>query len=183
MLRPRVGAAFTPDNGKTAFRGAFGMSYFPDNFGANGGTLERNYPETLIENNFATNSNCSTPITPTGLYSGCGSLIMSNGLPGITPGVYTPLVEPPTTPGGFISPPAGFGVFSVVSNFRQDVALAWNVSIERQVSSDMSFRMAYVGTAGRNLYHDYQLNQCNPTSFTEATAASRVPFVSPVLRH
>ena len=178
-VAPRVGAAFTPDNGKTALRGAFGMSYFPDNFGANGGTLERNYPETLIENNFATNSNCSTPITPTGLYSGCGSLIMSNGLPGITPGVYTPLVEPPTTPGGFISPPAGFGVFSVVSNFRQDVALAWNVSIERQVSSDMSFRMAYVGTAGRNLYHDYQLNQCNPTSFTEATALPAYPSCLP----
>jgi outer membrane receptor protein involved in Fe transport len=86
---PRVGAAFTPDDGKTAFRGAFGMSYFPDNFGANGGTLERNYPETLIENNFASNSNCNAPITPTGMYSGCGSLIMSNGLPGVTPSNMT----------------------------------------------------------------------------------------------
>ncbi len=108
---PRVGAAFTPDDGKTAFRGAFGISYFPDNFGANGGTLERNYPETLIENNSALTSNCSSPIAPTGPYSGCGSLILSNGLPGITPGqVYEPLVEPPTTPGGFISPPVGFGI-------------------------------------------------------------------------
>ena len=71
-VAPRLGAAFTPDNGKTAFRGAFGMSYFPDNFGANGGTLERNYPETLIENNSAAQSNCNVPITPTALYSGCG---------------------------------------------------------------------------------------------------------------
>jgi hypothetical protein len=70
-------------------------------------------------------------------------------------------------------------VFSVVSNFRQDVALAWNVSIERQVGSDMSFRMAYVGTAGRNLYHDYQLNQCNPTSFTTPTALPAYPSCLP----
>ena len=78
-----------------------------------------------------------------------------------------------------MSPPAGFGVFSVVSNFRQDVALAWNVSIERQLASDMSFRMAYVGTAGRNLYHDYQLNQCNPTSFTDVTAPPAYPSCLP----
>ncbi len=120
-VAPRVGLAFTPDDGRTAFRGAFGMSYFPDNFGANGGTLERNYPETLIENNSALASNCNSPISPTALYSGCGSLIMSNGLPGVTPGqVYSPLIVPPTTPGGFVSPPVGFGVFSVVRNFRQD---------------------------------------------------------------
>ena len=175
---PRVGAAFTPDDGKTAFRGAFGISYFPDNFGANGGTLERNYPETLIENNSALSSNCSSPITPTGLYSGCGSLILSNGLPGITPGqVYEPLVEPPTTPGGFISPPVGFGVYSIVKNFRQDMAYAWNVSFQRQLTRDMSFEAAYVGTKGDHLYHDYQLNQCNP-GYT-ATAPPAYPACLP----
>ena len=68
-------------------------------------------------------------------------------------------------------------MFSVVNNFRQDVALAWNVSIERQLTSDMSFRMAYVGTAGRNLYHDYQLNQCNPPSFTTPPRRLRIPRV------
>ena len=179
-VAPRVGFAFTPDNGKTAFRGAFGMSYFPDNFGANGGTLERNYPETLIQNNSGLTSNCSSPITPTALYSACGSLILSNGLPGINPGeVYSPLVQPATTPGGFISPPAGFGVFSVVSNFRQSVAMAWNVSLERQITSDMSFRMAYVGNTGNHLYHDYQLNQCNPTSFTTPTTPPAYPSCLP----
>jgi hypothetical protein len=43
----------------------------------------------------------------------------------------------------------------------------------------MSFRMAYVGTAGRNLYHDYQLNQCNPTSFTTSTTAPAYPSCLP----
>ena len=104
-VAPRVGAAFTPDNGKTAFRGAFGMSYFPDNFGANGGTLERNYPETLIENNFAINSNCNTPITSTALYSGCGSLIMSDESPGIRRGLHA-TCRPGHNPGR-VHKPAG----------------------------------------------------------------------------
>jgi hypothetical protein len=37
---PRLGLAYSPDNGKTAIRAAGGISYFPDNFGAPGGTLE-----------------------------------------------------------------------------------------------------------------------------------------------
>ena len=177
-ISPRLGVAYTPDNGKTAIRAAFGMSYFPDNFGADGGTLERNFPELEMENNAAPLNNCSTPYTgaPGNVnpnpkeYSNCGSLILANGLPGnITSGspVYTPLVAPSVTPGGFIASPAGFGVYEVASNFRQDQAANWNVSIERQFGANMSIHAAYVGTAGNHLYHDYQLNQCNPTSFTQ----------------
>jgi hypothetical protein len=175
-ISPRAGFAYTPDNGKTALRAAVGFSYFPDNFGADGGTLERNYPFDEQENNSATMGNCLTPydgvtsINPNpAKYSGCGSLILSNGLPGnVTTGspVYQPLVEPPITPGGFIAPPVGFGVYEVAPNFRQDQAVNWNVSIERQLGAKMSIHAAYVGTAGSNLYHDWQLNQCNPTAFT-----------------
>ncbi len=42
----RFGFAYSPDSGKTAVRGSFGMGYFIGNFGANGGTLERNYPSS-----------------------------------------------------------------------------------------------------------------------------------------
>jgi hypothetical protein len=41
---PRLGVAYSPDEGRTAVRGAFGISDYRDNFGANGGTLERNHP-------------------------------------------------------------------------------------------------------------------------------------------
>ena len=41
---PRLGVAYSPDDGRTAIRAAFGISYYRDNFGANGGTLERNHP-------------------------------------------------------------------------------------------------------------------------------------------
>jgi hypothetical protein len=176
-LAPRVGFAYTPDNGKTAIRAAFGISYFNDNFGADGGTLERNFPELEQENNDAPMSSCSTPYGVGGnpanpdsaKYSTCGSLILANGLPGnVTSGspVYTPIVPFNVTPGGLIFSPAGFGVYQVAQNFRQDKAEAWNVSIERQLGQNTALHIAYVGTSGSHLYDDRQLNQCNPTAFT-----------------
>ena len=175
-ISPRAGFAYTPDNGKTAIRGALGASYFNDNFGATGGTLERNYPMEELENNSAALGNCSTPYTgaPGSVnpnpaeYSACGSLILAKGLPGNTGNSpYALLVQPSVTPGGFIAPPAGFGVFEVAQNFRPDEAINWNVSVERQFGPVMSLHAAYVGTMGNHLYHDWQLNQCNPTSFTQ----------------
>jgi hypothetical protein len=189
-LAPRVGIAYTPDAGKTAIRGAFGVSYFNGNFGADGGTLERNYPELEQENNAAPQSNCTSLYTGTGVFTGsgtakysqCGSFILANGLPGNsttgTP-VYTPIVPISTTPGGLIFSPAGFGVYDVASNFRQSQAYNWNVSIERQLGSNMSLHVAYVGTKGAYLYNDWQLNQCNPTSFTEGPSAAALGIVFP----
>jgi Carboxypeptidase regulatory-like domain len=177
-IGPRVGVAYTPDNGKTAIRGAFGVSYFNGNFGADGGTLERNFPELDMENNAAPLNNCSTPYTGAqgninpnpAEYSSCGSLILANGLPGNstsgTP-VYTPLVPFSVAPGGTIASPQGFGVYEVASNFRPSQADNWNVSIERSLGANTSLRAAYVGTKGAYLYNDWQLNQCNPTSFTQ----------------
>ena len=177
-VSPRLGFAYTPDGGKTAFHAAFGMSYFNDNFGADGGTLERNFPELDMENNAAPLNNCTSPYTGASgnvnpnpaEYSNCGSLILANGLPGdSTSGspVYQPLVPYSVAAGGAIASPQGFGVYEVASNFRPDQAADWNVSVERQFGANMTLHAAYVGTAGNHLYHDYQLNQCNPTSFTE----------------
>jgi hypothetical protein len=184
-LAPRLGVAYSPDNGKTAFRAALGISYFNENFGANGGTLERNYPELEQENNSAAQSNCKSAYTGPGVYSGsggalysqCGSLILANGLPGITAGgVYSPIVQPAgATPGALVFSPAGFGVYSVASNYRQSLDTMWNISIERQLGPEMSLHAAYVGTAGNHLYHDYQLNQCNPVSYSVATAQPVYP--------
>src|SRR6267142_616870 len=66
---PRLGLAYTPDNGRTAIRSAFGVSYFADNFGANGGTNERNYP-------FFQEIDLTTPTTFVPFRS------VSDGLPG-----------------------------------------------------------------------------------------------------
>jgi hypothetical protein len=178
-MAPRLGFAYTPDGGKTALRGAFGMSYFNDNFGAMGGTLERNYPYLQQSNNSAPQQNCNSTVTATSVYSGCGSLILANGLPGITagtpgvtPGVYyQPLIRPTPAAGSFVVPPSGFGVYQVSNNFRQDEAKFWNVSVQRQLTSSISFQAAYVGTVGSNLFHDYQLNQCVPPTYGAAVTS------------
>jgi hypothetical protein len=152
---PRIGVAYSPDGGKTAIRSAFGISFFPDNFGATGGTLERNFPFFLI-NRLTT----PTPFTP--FWS-----LSTNGL--IAP------ITVPYTPGGTLTPPAGFGVFYVAQQFKQDQAQVWNFSIERQLRGDMMFSIAYVGTHGVHLYRDLQLNTALPGP---GALGPRLPFFS-----
>ncbi|MGO9641181.1 MAG: carboxypeptidase regulatory-like domain-containing protein [Candidatus Acidiferrales bacterium] len=185
-FEPRIGLAYSPDKGKTAFRAAFGISDFPANFGGNGGTNERNYPETLQENNFAAG---------TGTSNVGSALLMKFGLPGLAPVTYTlagggtetyASLATPTSfacPGGAgqcLRPPAGFGVFDVSNDFRQDEVYAWNISIEREITHDMSFIAAYVGNKGYHLYNDYQLNTCNPPSVNGVPASTPgcLPFNS-----
>jgi hypothetical protein len=150
---PRVGLAYTPDRGRTAIRAAFGISYFPDNFGATGGTLERNYPFFTLGR-----FNTPTPFTP----------FWSLSVNGLT----TP-TSVNFTPGGTLAPPPGFGVFYVSQNFRQDEAQVWNFSIERQLPGNMMFAVAYVGTHGLHLYRDLQVNQSLPGP---GPVAPRLPF-------
>jgi len=152
---PRIGLAYSPDKGKTAVRAAFGIRYFPDNFGATGGTLERNYPLFTISQ-----LNTPTPFTPFWTLSG-------NGL--IAP------INVPYTPGGTLAPPPGFGVFYVAKDFKQDQAQVWNFSIERQLPGNMMFSLAYVGTHGVHLYRDLQLNQSLPGP---GAVEPRLPFFS-----
>ena len=152
---PRVGLAYSPDGGRTAIRAAYGISYFPDNFGATGGTLERNYPFFLLNR-----LNSPTPFTPFRSVSG-------NGL--LAP------IAVPYTPGGTLTPPQGLGVFLVAKNFHQDAAQVWNFSIQRQLPGDMMFSVAYVGTHGLHLYRDLQLDQSLPGP---GAISPRLPFYS-----
>jgi hypothetical protein len=152
---PRVGLAYSPDDGKTAIRAAYGISYFPDNFGSTGGTLERNYPFFTLGR-----YNTPTPYTPFWTLSG-------NGL--------TTPINVPYTPGGTLTPPPGFGVFFVAKGFKQDQAQVWNFSVERQLPGNTMFSVAYVGTHGLHIYRDLQLNQSLPGP---GNITPRLPFYS-----
>src|SRR5207245_6899689 len=96
-VAPRLGVAHTPDNGKTAVRAAFGVSYFADNFGANGGTNERNYP-------FFQQIDLTSPTTFAPFRS------VSDGLPTFGP------VD--AAPGSMLTPPTGFAVFYTPQRFH-----------------------------------------------------------------
>jgi hypothetical protein len=152
--------AYSPDGGKTAIRSAFGISYFPDDFGSTGGTLERNYP-------FFTLGRYTTPTQYTPFWS-----LSANGLPAPINVSYTP--------GGTLTPPPGFGVFFISKDFKQDQAQVWNFSIERQLRGNTMFSVAYVGTHGLHIYRDLQLNQSLPGP---GALAPRLPFYSVCAEH
>jgi len=132
---PRLGVAYTPDNGKTAIRAAFGMSYFADNFGANGGTNERNYP-------FFQQIDLQSPTQFTPFRS------LSDGLP-----TFSSVQLQPT-----LTPPAGFAVFYIPSHFHEDTVTMWNVGVERELGWNFMLDASYVGTRGTNLFRSYNIN-------------------------
>ena len=56
---PRVGFSYSPNNGRTAIRAAFGITTFTANYGGIGGSLERNFP--FFEQYSVTQSTAYTP--------------------------------------------------------------------------------------------------------------------------
>jgi outer membrane receptor protein involved in Fe transport len=144
-LAPRVGFAYTPDQGRTAIRGAFGMSYFNDNFGANGGTLERNFPffQTFDVSGgtpFWTLDcgNSSITARPT---SNCGA-------PGFIQQALTPT----------FAVPKGITPFTVPGTFHPDTSMMWNFGIEREFAHGMAADVSYVGTRGEHLFRSVNVN-------------------------
>ena len=129
-----MGVAYTPDNGRTAVRAAFGMSYFADNFGASGGTSERNYP-------FFQQIDVTFPqFTPT--------RSVSDGLP-----TFTPVALAPT-----LTPPAGFAVFYIPNDFHEDTVKMWNVGVQREIGWNTVVDLSYVGTRGSHIFRSFNVN-------------------------
>jgi Carboxypeptidase regulatory-like domain len=132
---PRLGLAYSPDNGRTAFRGAYGISYYRDNFGANGGTLERNHP--LFQQ-----IDLQTPDQFTPFRS------VSDGLPGFTPVPLTPTIVPPP----------GFAVFFFPAGDKPNMAHMFNAGMQRQLPWNSVLDVAYVGTRGKNIFVSRNVN-------------------------
>jgi Carboxypeptidase regulatory-like domain len=132
---PRLGAAYSPDDGRTAIRGAYGISYYRDNFGANGGTLERNHPLFL-------QVDLQTPDQFVPFRR------ISDGLPGF--------ISVPLTP--TIVPPPGFAVFFVPPGDRPNMAHMFNVGIQRQLLWNSMLDLAYVATRGKNIFVSRNIN-------------------------
>jgi len=155
---PRFGFAWSPNQGKLAVRGAFGLSYFAGNYGANGGTLERNFP---LFQTFA--------VTPSVSYRPFAQLAV-DGLPNFSP---TPLAPA-------INPIKGIVPFYIPQDYRQGTILMWNIGVQRQVGTGGVVEAGYVATRGRNLFRNQPIN----TPFSPAAGAldPRRPYygVSPL---
>jgi hypothetical protein len=134
---PRVGFAWSPDNGRTAVRSAFGISYSNNVFGANSGALERNYPYFQLFN--IAESNQFTPFWQ----------VSVNGLP-------TPLL--PAAGSKSIPVPANIAPYYMPSNFRPDEVVMWNFGIQRQITHTAVLDVAYVGTRGSHLFRSLNID-------------------------
>ena len=128
---PRLGLAYSPDNGRTAIRGAFGLSYFYDNWGGTGGTLEFAYP-------FDESASFAEPT----LYTPFAT-VAADGLP------YLAIGHPSGTS---IAPPNGAGVTYMPQDFQPDGVVMWNFGVQRQLSSTTALEVTYVGTHGDHLF-------------------------------
>ena len=132
---PRLGVAYSPDGGRTAIRGAYGISYYRDNFGANGGTLERNHP--LFQQIDLQTPTQFTPFTR-----------VSDGLPGFTSIPLTPTIVPPP----------GFAVFFFPAGDKPNMAHMFNVGVQRQLPWTSVLDVSYVGTRGKNIFVSRNIN-------------------------
>jgi hypothetical protein len=133
---PRFGFAWTPDAGKTAIRGAAGISYFSYNYGATGGTLERNYPLFQTFN-----------VTPSVSFRPFAQVAVE-GLPNFVPAPVTPVIEPPP----------GIQPFYIPENFRPPSIMMYNIGVQRQITTDDSFEVAFVGTSGARLFRNRDID-------------------------
>lgn len=153
---PRVGLAYALDD-KTVIRGAFGITNFPDHYGAAGGTLERNWPwfEEYVLGQQIANTPWAAVSSPQNLPDpSCtlNSSICQIGLPGFVPQQYSATVVP--------SPAAS--VYYVPPHYEADKATMWNVGVQRQLTATSTIDVAYVGTKGTNLYRSINIDQAFP---------------------
>lgn len=155
---PRVGFAWSPDQNKFVFRGAFGVSYFAGNYGANGGTLERNFP--LFQTFSVTPSVSYRPFTK----------LSTDGLPNFSPTPITPVFDPIR----------GIVPFYIPQDYRQGAVLMWNIGVQRQFADSNVVEAAYVATRGRNLFRNQPIN--TPVSPGPGALDPRRPYyaVSPL---
>jgi hypothetical protein len=148
---PRVGFAYSPNNGHTSVSGAFGITHFPGNFGAMGGFLERNFP--FFEAFTSQAQLLNTPLAP----------LSVTGLPSYVP----------TSTAGPATPPVGVTPSLMDKKMQPDVANAWNFGVQQEFSEHTALSVIYVGTKGTHLFRRYNINTPTPgtTSFN-----SRLPY-------
>ena len=153
-FQPRIAAAWSPDNGKTSFRGGFAMTndYFGQalavDFDLNSSI---GYVENFLNhaNSFDVTGSASHPPGP--LFTGFGQPVLplvNAAFPGVVP---SSLVLPGALPalnGSIIGERIEQ---SLDSALHSPTEYTWNFTIERQLPKGGVFSASYIGRAGRSL--------------------------------
>ncbi|QNI37466.1 carboxypeptidase regulatory-like domain-containing protein [Edaphobacter albus] len=135
---PRIGFAYdVTGDGKTSVRGGFGL--FFDSRGISQIT------QAIVSNN---------PFSPS---------ISITTLPGTFSNPYQGLSSHPPfpypAPADFTFPlPVTVLTFNPLQKFQVPLSYNWNLSVERQLTQQWSLRTSYVGSSGRHIRRDMQLN-------------------------
>jgi hypothetical protein len=159
-FQPRVSIAWRPFNDtKTVIRAGFGIFTM-----TNLGPLSFN--------------NSGNPTSALHTYSNCLStagVCNSSGATGGVPLIQFPNTAPPTVGVQY----GGGGLDQGVDpNYRDPQANQWNLTVERQLASNDSLRVSYVGMRSYRLSVTEDLNQI-PASTTPYQTTAASPYVDP----
>jgi outer membrane receptor protein involved in Fe transport len=136
---PRFGFAYrATDN--LVVRGGYGISYYEVTNGYTGGTLSTQFPVV---------GNIQVGAANTYVLSGS-----FNSLPAVP---YIPIPA-----NGIISPAPDQGYYAVPFNNRNPYVQSFNLTVQRRLAGGFVADVGYVGTLGRRLNNDWELNEALP---------------------
>ncbi len=149
-FEPRLGFAWSPDHGKTAIRGGWGISYWQNYWGFSPSSsaqsmltvLGATYP-FYVRQEFLTPNALTPSLT-----------ISANGLP--------PAVAEKNSQGGFILPP-GQTVRGVAYDWKNQKVSQYSFDVQRQLMSGLVMDVGYLGVYGGNNPTTININQAPPS--------------------
>ncbi|MGH9444360.1 MAG: TonB-dependent receptor domain-containing protein, partial [Terriglobia bacterium] len=157
---PRVGAAFKLNN-KTVLRGAFGTYYFPMPLNLLLQSTRVNPPFNLrfVNNPFAQNADLTFPYV--------ADPLATNYIPATTVNVTG--VCP-----GCIGPPPYESTMWEGQNWENGMEETWNATLERELPANITMRVSYIGTHGRDLEQPFAIDAAEP-QYNYAVRTGLVP--------
>jgi hypothetical protein len=149
---PRLGFAYQlTGDAKTVLRGGYGLFYFIDRGGISN-QLAQNPPfggenSVTYQQGFRITLSGSLPCEPT-----CtpAQLLAPNATGPVPSGNFTGLN---------LAAPTGVSVIALLPSNIPPMVSQWNLQVQRQIGTNQSVSLAYVGTHGAHLVRNYNANQ------------------------